>query len=279
VLSWPDVPFVGGLQNEAAANAVNFAHSKLAWVALALLTLHVAGAIKHELSAEEGVLKRMIPGLFGETRPPALPGNGAVAAFGSAIGLLILVTGAPVLASAMSGGGTVTNESGIAANWQVDYDQSEIRFSGVHDGNDYSGTFQNWDAAIQFDPDFPQNAEVKVTVATTSARANQKLYTDSLPAPEWLNTGAFPTAEVEIVDIAGVADRGYTATARLTLKDITTDAPLQFVLDINGDTATMAGQTVLQRTPLDLGQDSDPSADWVDENVTVDVKVVATRVD
>ena len=103
----------------------------------------------------------------------------------------------------------------------MDYDQSEIRFSGVHDGNDYTGTFQNWDAAIQFDPDAPEDADVEVTVSTASARASQKLYTDSLPSPEWLNIGAFPTATVQIVDITGIKDRAYTGTARLTLKDIT----------------------------------------------------------
>lgn len=280
VLSWPDVPFVSGLQNEAGANAVNFVHSKLAWVALALLALHVAGAIKHELSAEEGVLKRMIPGLFGQTRPPALPGNGAVAAFGSAIGILVLVTATPMLVNAMSGNNTpIEGQSGIAANWQVDDDQSEIRFGGVHDGTNYTGTFGNWDAAINFEPATPQTAQVSVTVATTSARASDKVYTDSLPATEWLNTGAFPTAQVDIINIQRAENRGYTSTARLTLKGITVEVPFQFSLDIDGNTASMTGQATLMRTSLDLGQESDPSADWVGEDVTVDVKVVATRLD
>jgi cytochrome b561 len=278
IISWPDIPFVEGLKTESASGAVNFIHSKLAWVTFALLALHVAGAIKHEFSAEEGVLKRMMPGLFGETRPPALPANGAVAAFGSAIGLLILIAGAPVLIKAISGGGApVQNTSGITTNWQVDYEQSEIRFGGVHDGNDYTGTFDNWDAAIRFDPAAPESAEVNVTVSTQSAQANQKLYTDSLPAPEWLNTSAFPTAQVEIIDITGSEDTGFTSTARLTLKGITVEAPFAFTLSLDGNIARMTGQTVLQRTPLDLGQDSDASADWVGEDVTVDVTVTATR--
>jgi cytochrome b561 len=73
VVSWPDMPFVEGLKTEAASGVVNFIHSKLAWVALGLLGLHVAGAVKHEISAEEGVLKRMVPGLFGKADAPQAP--------------------------------------------------------------------------------------------------------------------------------------------------------------------------------------------------------------
>jgi len=48
-------------------------------------------------------------------------------------------------------------------------------------------------------------------------------------------------------------------------------------LEFDGDTALMRGSTVLQRKALDLGQGSDPGADWVGEDVTVNVTVRATR--
>ena len=104
VVSWPDLPFTDGLKTEAASGAVNSAHGALAWLTLGLLALHVAGALKHELSAEEGVLKRMIPRLFGQAAAPSLPARGATTAFGAALALLLLVSGAPVLAKALSFG-------------------------------------------------------------------------------------------------------------------------------------------------------------------------------
>ena len=278
VLSWPDVPFVEGLKTETASGVVNFIHSKLAWVALALLALHVAGAIKHELSAEQGVLKRMIPGLFGKTQKPAAPSRGAVTAFGSALGVLALVAMTPPLLSSLSGtGGPISAEAAFEPNWTVDPETSSIAFSGLHDGNEFTGEFANWDAAIQFDPANPQNAEVNVTVAMTSASASQKLYADSLPSPEWFNSAAFPTASVEILDIADGGNGTFTSTARLTLKDLTVDAAFPFSLETSGDAARMTGQAVFERTPLDLGQSSDPNADWVSEEITVDVIVEAIR--
>ncbi|MHA7856577.1 MAG: cytochrome b/b6 domain-containing protein [Henriciella sp.] len=277
-VSWPDVPFVEGLKTEAASGVVNFIHSKLAWVTLALLALHVAGAVKHEISAEEGVLKRMLPGLFGKTDKPAAPGRGALTAFGSALGVLAVVALTPPVVSALSGSGApVSAEAAFEPNWQVDAEASSITFSGTHDGNTFTGTFANWDAAIQFNPEQPADAEVRVTVSMANATASQKLYEDSLPSPEWFNTAAFPTASVEILEVASTGDGAFSSTARLTLKDITVDAAFPFTLNIDSNQAQMTGQAVFQRKPLDLGQSSDPNADWVSEDITVDVIVEATR--
>ncbi|MEM9180127.1 MAG: cytochrome b, partial [Pseudomonadota bacterium] len=123
LISWPDVPFVEGLKTEGASGIVNFIHGRLAWVALLLLALHVAGAIKHELSAEEGVLKRMIPGLFGKAEQPATPGRGAVTAFGSALAILVVVAGASPVVSALTGSGApVSADAAFEPNWAVDAD-------------------------------------------------------------------------------------------------------------------------------------------------------------
>ena len=278
VISWPDVPFVDGLKTEAASGAVNFVHSKLAWVTLALLALHVAGAIKHELSAEQGVLKRMAPGLFGKTNAPQNKGRGALTAFGSAAAVLIIVTSAAPLLSSLSGSGApVSSDAAFEPNWSVDLNASSITFSGIHDGNAFSGSFGNWDAAIQFDPSAPEAGRADVTVAMGSASASQKLYEDSLPSMEWFNTANFPTATVEVVDISASGGSSYTSTARLTLKGITVETAFPFTLDLEGDRAQMTGQAIFERTPLDLGQSSDPNADWVSEQVTVDVVVEASR--
>ncbi|MEO1304944.1 MAG: cytochrome b/b6 domain-containing protein [Pseudomonadota bacterium] len=278
VLGWPDVPFVEGLKTESSAGAVNFAHSNLVWVTLALLALHVAGAIKHEFGPEGGVFERMAPGVFGSPSKPAAPSKGALTAFGSALAVLVIVAGTGPVISAMSGAGAaVSTQAGFTPNWAVNAETSSISFSGIHDGNPFNGSFGNWDAAIDFDPAAPEAANVQVTVSTSSATANQTLYTNSLPSPEWFNVANFPTATVEIVDIQATGSGTYASTAQLTLKGLMVEAEFPFELSIDGDMATMTGQAVFQRTPLDLGQASDPGADWVSEDVTVDVSVEATR--
>ena len=274
-VSWPDIPGVGFLTNDAAHEVIEFVHSKLAWLAIGMLGLHVAGALKHEFSGEEGVLKRMLPGLFGRTQGPRAPSKGFITAFGSAFAVFAIIAGLPLASGALRSAPDAEAAS-FAPNWTVDQAASSIAFSGIHDGNPYNGDFGNWDAAIRFDADDIAAAQAEVNVYTGSATANQKLYTDSLKSAEWLNSAAHPVATVK-VDAFAVQGDGYTSAATLTLKDITVTVPLDFTLEFDGDTALMRGSTVLQRKALDLGQGSDPGADWVGEDVTVNVTVRATR--
>ena len=53
--------------------------------------------------------------------------------------------------------------------------------------------------------------------------------------------------------------------------------PFTFDLTIDRGIADMTGTAEVMRKPLDLGQKSDPGADYVSEAVTIDVVVKASR--
>lgn len=276
LVSWPNVPLSDALRTDAVSDVANSAHSVLSWVAVLLLVVHVAGALKHEFGPEEGVLKRMIPGLFGATNGPRAPSRGALTAFGSALAVFAAVTVTPMLTQ--GGVADVTGTSALQANWAVNPDADPtIRFSGMHDGDRYTGTFENWNATIAFDPEDLAGSRVEVTVDLGSAIANKKLYTDSLPAPEWLHVAASPTATV-VLDMFDGAEPNYTANAALTLKGATIDVPFEFELFFEDDTAYLEGETRLSRTELDVGMASDPGADWVSDEILIEVSLEATRI-
>ncbi|RIJ23358.1 nickel-dependent hydrogenase, b-type cytochrome subunit/YceI-like family protein [Henriciella barbarensis] len=281
LFSWPDIPGVGFLANETGFAIVSNIHSKLAYVAFALLALHVGGALKHEFGPEEGVLKRMMPGLFGKTGKPSSPPRGFSAAFGAAIGLFLLIAFVPQLFSSgesePAGNRAAGNssETSIEPNWVVDYDQSSIAFTFTHEGQTYEGTFGDWTADIDFDASDLAGSEVLVTVNTGSAATPKKLYTDSLKSGEWFGVSAFPQATVRLT---GFEETGtsYTANAALSIKDNEVTVPFAFTLEENGGSTVMTGNTTVERTPLDLGQTSDASAAYVSESVRIDVRVVAS---
>lgn len=282
MVSWPDIPGVGFLKNETGHGIIEFLHSKMAWVVIVLLALHVAGAIKHEIGSEEGVLKRMIPGLFGKTDKPSPPPRGFFTAFGAALGIFVLIAFVPMLfAGSANGASPDAPQSGasstIAANWEVDQSQSGIYFSGTHDGSTYEGEFANWSAEIAFDPDDLAGSKAVVTVQTGSASANKKLYTDSLKSAEWFYPSQYPQATATISDFEKTGDYTYVANLDLTLKDQTVSVPFSFELDIDGDEARMKGKASVERKPLNLGQTSDPNGEWVGEKVQIDVEVLASR--
>lgn len=281
-IDWPHLPFTSGLRSDGddlLHVIVENVHSKGAWVMIALLGLHVAGALKHEFSGEEGVLKRVLPGLFGKAAAPASPPRGALIAFGGSLLLFALVAALPMLSS---GNRSTQADPLIGAeaqgNWEIDYGASAIRFSGVYDGKPFGGTFQRWTADVRFDPGDLPSASATVTVDTGSASTGTRLYDSTLREPEWFNAAAFPQAKVQLSDFQE-DNGGYQATATMTLKGREVSVPLSFTLQLQGEDAVLAGSAVFSRQALDLGQSSDPDAGWVSDEITVTIEGEATRRD
>ena len=285
-VSWPHLPFTEGLRGGAVNEVAEFLHSKGAWVLIVLLVLHVAGAVKHEIGAEQGVFKRMIP-FFGKPDAPR-PARGFVTAFGGAFLVFAIIAAVPLMKASgpveLSQGTPPADPSGagapapvLAPNWDIDYAASEIRFTGAYEGKPFTGTFTNWSADVQFDPYDLAGALVSVQIDSGSATTGNKLYDDTLKSGEWFDIPTFPVAKVSLLHFAASPDGGYTAEASLLVKGKAIDVPLDFSLTIDGDTATFEGEATLSREALNLGQVSDPGADWVGDEVTVTVKGTATR--
>lgn len=280
-VSWPHLPALPGLALEARQSIypqIANVHELLSWALIAFFAVHVIGAIKHELSDEEGVLKRMIPGLFGKTTPPRAPSRGALTAFGSAALFFGLIAGGPVIAQALQGGSPSIGESTADANWSIDASASELRFSGKHDGNDFTGIFENWTADIAWNDNTLEANRVSVIVDTSSAVTGNPLYDNTLSAAEWFNTGAFPAATVTLTDFTKTGE-DYSGQAAITLKDITLTVPFVFSLVYAGTDAMMTGKATLTREAFNLGQESDASGDWVSLDIDVSVTVKASRID
>ncbi len=274
-VSWPHLPFMDPFRTELGHTIIETLHSKGAWVLLALLALHVAGAVKHEVTGDEGVLRRMLPGIFGQSEGSFGQSRGFLAAFGGAFVLFGAIAAIPLLSSANRGVVPVTPTETLG-DWAVNHDHSEIRFSGIHDGDTFTGTFENWSAEITFDPEQLDEAKATISLSSANASTGKKLYDDSLIAAEWFDVGAHPLISV-LVDGIEKTEAGYTADAHITLKALEVTVPFAFDLNIDGDSAEMTGTSELSRAALNLGQVSDPDADWVTDSVTVAVSLSATR--
>jgi len=75
----------------------------------------------------------------------------------------------------------------------------------------------------------------------------------------------------------GRAPGTYISEATINIKGLEVSVPLSFNLEINGDQAKMTGSTTFTRKDLQLGQESDPDAEWVSEEIKVNVSLVAER--
>lgn len=276
-ISWPHLPFTESLRGEDLYNIVEFFHGKGAWVIIVLLGLHVAGAVKHEIGPEGGVLKRMLPGLFGKAAPPALPARGVLFAFGGSIALFAAIAATALIgASGPQPASAAVPSSMTEANWTVDYEASEIAFSGLYEGNPFTGKIGTWTADVAFFPEDLEASNVHVTLDMRTALTGKKLYDDTLKGPDWFGTAAHPEATVDLSDFKAAGD-GYEATATLTLKGRAVSVPLWFTLAMDGDTATLDGRAAFSRKAIDIGQSSDADAKWVGDEVVVTISGRATR--
>ncbi len=289
---WPHLPFLPDLSTETKKSifpVLENAHGKLAWVAIVLLLLHVAGAVKHQFIDKDGVMARMLPGIFGSTDGPHEQPKGVLMAFGGAAAVFAIIVGLgmffdkanaqqPPTAEPTAAQTEVTKEEESAApNWSINKEESKIGFSGIYNKKPFEGLFENWNASIYFDPDAPAKAGVKVTVDTASAKTGDNYNDKSLAGADFLDVKQFPEAIFKATGAFEV-ESGIELTAVLTLKGQDFPVRMPFSLDITDDQAVMTSSFTLDRIALGLGLENDANADWVSKEIQMDVQVVASRI-
>lgn len=266
-------------------------HEAVAIALLVLLVLHVAAALRHQLFQRDGILTRMLPWLSSPealAAPPRRPfggTRGALAALATAVVagvFLVLATGAAFsprapaspLAAAMPAllAGADTGEPA----WEVDSEQSHIRFSGVHAGIPFEGHFGQWLATIHFDPANPGASTVAALIDTGSATDGVPLHDKTLPQGEWFDVANHPHASFLSREISALGDNTFRVTGTLTIKGREVNQ-LPLTLTLRDGTLTLEGKVALDRTELDLGMASDPGAQYVSRTIEVEVRTVARR--
>lgn len=281
--------------DEATRRVIAFramhAHEWMAWGVLALAAAHIAAALKHHFHDRDAVLAGMAPWLKVEAgeRKAQRDGPAALAAGAAAVVAICIVGGlaarpAPrkpavprpsVAAATGAVDGPVV--PGKAAAWAIDRSASSIAFTGTHASKGFKGRFEDWEGHIWFDPADLAGSKVVAVVRTGSVKTGDKTQEDSLIEDEWFDPARFPTARFEASEFRAVGPGRYEAKGTLRIKAKTVPVVLPFDLKITGDDARMTGKVELDRTALDLGMYSDPSAEWVSQAISLTVAVVAKR--
>ncbi|MTE01498.1 cytochrome [Paracoccus sp. YIM 132242] len=239
-------------------------HGTFAWLLIGAVALHVAGALKHALIDRDGVLARMLrgrpagPATARHSRTPALA---AIAVFAAGTALAV----APRAPEPPAGAPLEQ----AASDWRVT--EGTLGFSIRQMGTEVAGGFSDWTAAIAFDPD-TGTGHVEVTINMASATVGT--VTDQAKGPEFFDVAQHPVA-VFRADIRPEGD-GYLAQGPLSLKGREVPVTLPFSLQIADGTATMSGETVLDRRDWTIGAGYGDEA-TVGFPVRLTVQLTATR--
>ncbi|TDL83609.1 cytochrome [Palleronia sediminis] len=244
------------------------AHYVFVVILAGTIALHVAGALKHALIDRDDTLRRM---WFGPARAEAPVGypheTGAAMPLAAAIyagGVVaVLVLAAPALTTAEDGGAIGAG----AGNWQVREGRIEIAVQQF--GSRVEGSFADWTADIAFSeiPRDGRHGTVRVEVAIESLTLGS--VTQQALGPDYFAAADHPTAVFAAEIVPG--DVGpYLAQGTLELAGETAGIELPFTLEIEGDTARMQGETVIDRRSFGIGAgQTDPATLGFDVPVTI----------
>lgn len=164
------------------------------------------------------------------------------------------------------------------ATWTVDPAKSSLGFVVNVNGQAVSGKFKAFGALIAFDPADLAHSSAKITIDMTEAKTGDATLDAMLLKPDWFNVLDFPQTVFRTTAFTAKGGNAYEARGTLTMKGVAKEIVLPFTLTIKGKTATMKGESVLQRADFKVGQGKDfQSGVPVALSVKVVVNVTARR--
>jgi len=293
VIPWPHLPVGRGWHDPAET-----IHGAIAWLAIGLFLLHVAGALRHQWLLGKPEIQRMIPFAKGRAVGTAI---GALALIFAAMAAGKLVypdkprsaaeqADAPVAAAPTPAPVAESEEEKpeeaeetepeeIAqplADWSV-ASGGRLGFTARWNGDAVAGRFGRWDADIRFSPDDLAGSRIKVTVDLASADTGDEQRDDSLKGSDFFDSGAHPKAVYTARDVRHLDGDRYEARGTLDLRGVARPATLRFTLRIDGGKAHVTGTARVDRTAFGVGQGEWAATDAIAARVDVAFSFTATR--
>lgn len=281
-------------KNHDLAKLLEDVHEIGAWSLVALLVVHIIGVIKHQGVYKDETLARMMPrrklwflGL------PVLLALAFAPAFGKPL------NGDQAAASVDDNHEVSTHddhdnddvvvEHSDIPRWDVDFENSSVKFVAKIEGAEVQGGFSDYDADIRFDPKDLAHSRVDVRINLVSVDSGNAERDDALRSPAWFNTDKYRQARFKADDFAHIGgndDGGddYVARGELEIRGEKQDVVLPFKLDIvesadGGKIAMMQGAMTIDRTAYGLGQNEWEDAATVGHNVKVEITLRAQSAD
>ena len=103
--------------------------------------------------------------------------------------------------------------------WQLDPYHTQIEFSAKHLGMmTVRGSFDEFSAKADIDPEHPEAASVEVTISTASIRTNHPVRDNDLRSGNFLEVEKYPEMTFKSTGVQAAGPDHYTLTGDLTIK-------------------------------------------------------------
>lgn len=157
-----------------------------------------------------------------------------------------------------------------AADYTVQPGSSTLGFSGTFQGETFQGHFEQWNAAISYDPANLAASKFDVTVHTASVQTGDSDRDSALPGEAFFDVAKFPEARFVTTGFRKNGNQ-VVADGTLTLRGVSKPVSLQVNFASQGSGATLDVSGTVQRLDFGVG-----SGEYADTSVIgAEVKIAA----
>lgn len=277
-------------KNKELADQLALYHEIAAWSLIALVAGHIGAVIIHHKRYHDPILKRMKPSLLHITLL-----SGALL-LGGALFFNYRFINPPAHApdaneiertekvSAKSPD-EVKEEDKVRDKsvWQIDRGASQLQFTATQKSAATTGNFKLFKLnSLRFDAANPENANVSIEVDISSIELGNTLIEQTLLAKDWFDVKSHPSARFSATGFTHKGEDRYQLQGELTINGITTPQPVELVImsDEEGESGkriTAEGTAIISRTKFGIGQGEWASTETLKDEVTLKIKVTATK--
>ncbi len=156
-----------------------------------------------------------------------------------------------------------------AAQWSMQPKESKLTFVGEQAGAQFEGAFDKFSADIAFDPKDLAHSRFDVKIDTASVNTQDGERDTTIKSADLFDVKRFPTARYVADKFTAAGANKYSASGKLTLRDVTKDVPIEFTFDSKDGAAWLRGTARIKRLDFGVGQ-----GEWKDTStVGNDVQV------
>lgn len=139
----------------------------------------------------------------------------------------------------------------LADCFRADQSDGRIEFTGVAEGNRFSGTFDEFEVSLCMDGRDLATAGIEVVIQTASADTGDRMRDSELHGENFFHVGEYPEATWKSGEVRSEGD-AYMAEGELTLRGVTANQPVRLKLS-NGETPTLTGSSEILRLDWQVG--------------------------
>ena len=271
-------------------------HEFSSYALIAVIGIHVLGALKHHFVDRDTTLRRMIRVsvhigevlcivvLFGALYIATLALGGQyvqkhyASYFASSKESVVVGTGGQE--HVQQSKSMVKADFIDVQGWQIVEEESSISFTATQYGQDFSGGFPDFRGDIYFDVQKLEQSRVNIVIDIASIKTGSGDRDEQAVSADWFDAKTYPQAiyTAEIFEKTG--DSAYLAKGYLELRGTRLPVDLPFDLLISEDgggkkTASMNTHLTLNRLEFGVGQGSWASTDAIGGDIKVEIKLSA----